>query len=63
MELETIMQFITTIGFPIAMCLLIFWRMWQESEAHREEVKTLKDTIQENTVILGQLKQLIEDKL
>ena len=61
--IEQIANFITTIGFPIAMCLLVFWRMSKESEAHREEVKTLKDTIQENTVILGQLKQLIEDKL
>ena len=63
MEFDTIMTFITTIGFPIAMCLLIFWRMGQESESHRQEVNTLQETIKENTVILGQLKQLIEDKL
>ena len=61
--LEIAMQFITTIGFPIAMCLLIFYRMKEESEAHQNEVKTLREVISENTMILAQLKQLIEDKL
>lgn len=61
--LNTITQVITTVGFPIAMCLLIFWRMNKESESHKDEIATLKDTIAENTTILAQLKQLIEDKL
>ena len=61
--IEIAMEFITRIGFPIAMCLLIFYRMREESEAHKEEVKTLREVIAENSTILAQLKQLIEDKL
>ena len=57
-----IMTAISTVGFPIAMCILIFWRMNKESEDHKQEVSTLKETIAENTTILAQLKQLLEDK-
>ena len=57
-----IMQAISNVGFPVAMCILIFWRMNTESKDHKEEVQTLKDTIAENTTILAQLKQLLEDK-
>ena len=61
--IEIAMQFITTICFPIAMCLLIFYRMKEESNAHKEEVSNLRDVISENTTILAQLKQLIEDRM
>ena len=57
-----ILSAISTVGFPIAMCILIFWRMSKESEDHKQEVATLKETIAENTTILAQLKQLLEDK-
>lgn len=62
MDVQTISTFISGVGFPIAMCLLVFWRMNKESEDHKSEVNTLKETIAENTTILAQLKQLLEDK-
>ena len=60
---EDIVQIISTVGFPIAMCLLLFWNMKQEQETHKTEVLELKDVISRNNEILASLKQLIEDKL
>lgn len=60
--INSIIQIVQSLGFPIAMCLLIFWRMNKESDSHREEVNSLKDTLSENTKVLAQLQQLIENK-
>ena len=60
---EDVVQIISTVGFPIAMCLLLFWNMKQEQETHKTEVLELKDVISRNNEILAGLKQLIEDKL
>ena len=60
---EDVVQIISTVGFPIAMCLLLFWNMKQEQDTHKQEVLELKDVISRNTEILASLKQLIEDKL
>ena len=61
--MEEITQIITNVGFPIAMCLLLFWNMKQEQENHKTEVGELKDLISKNNEVLASLKQLIEDKL
>ena len=60
---EDVVQIISTVGFPIAMCLLLFWNMKQEQDTHKQEVLELKDVISRNNEILASLKQLIEDKL
>ena len=61
--IDVVKDVILSIGFPIVMCLLVFWRMGQESDAHHEEVASLRDVIAENTKALAQLQQLIEDKI
>lgn len=43
--MENITQIISSVGFPIAMCLLLFWYMKTQLEAHREETSSLKDAI------------------
>lgn len=45
--MENITQFISSVGFPIAMCLLMFWYMQKESENHRAETDGLKEAINE----------------
>lgn len=61
--IDSIVQIVQSLGFPIAMCLLIFWRMNKESDSHKEEVNSIKDALVENTKVLSQLQQLIEDRL
>lgn len=56
MESEAIIQLIGSLGFPIAMCILIFWYLMKETEAHKEEVNMLRDVIAKNTEALIELK-------
>ena len=60
---EVIVQIISTVGFPIAACCLMFWFLNKEQETHKAEMLELKDVIAKNNEVLASLKQLIEDKL
>ena len=60
---DVIVQVVSTVGFPIAMCLIMFWFLNKEQETHKQEMNELKDVIARNNEILASLKQLIEDKL
>lgn len=61
--MEDITQVISTLGFPIAMSVALFWYMTRQMEVHKAETMELRDVIQQNNEILAGLKQLIEDKL
>lgn len=61
MDVTSFTQMISTVGFPIACCIAIFWYMNKESENHKVEVNGLKDALNANTVVLTELKQMIAD--
>lgn len=63
MQLADILTAISTVGFPIVFCVLLFWYLREETDNHKNEVSELKSVISENNTILASLKQLIEDKL
>lgn len=63
MEMSELMTAISTVGFPIVFCIMLFWYLREETKNHKEEVLDLKNVIAENNTILASLKQLIEDKL
>ena len=63
MEMADLLTAISTVGFPIVFCILLFWYLREETKNHKEEVMDLKSVIAENNTILASLKQLIEDKL
>lgn len=53
-------QIISTVGFPICCTVALFYYMEKERESHREEVNDLKEVINGNSVILAQIKTLLE---
>ena len=62
-NIDVVVQAISTIGFPIVMCLIMFWFFNKEQENHKAEMLELKDVIARNNEVLAGLKQLIEDRL
>ena len=62
-DINVIIQAISTVGFPIVMCGIMFWFLWKEQESHKGEMLSLKEVISENNKVLEGLKQLIDDKL
>lgn len=62
-DVNVLMQAVSTVGFPVVMCGIMFWFLWKEQENHKAEMLSLKEVIAENNSVLVGLKQLIEDKL
>lgn len=65
-EIETL---ITTVGFPIAMCILFAWYIYKRDEKdykkdieHKEEVDKLSEAITNNTVVMEKLLKLLSLK-
>lgn len=55
-----ITSLITQLGFPIACCCVLGWYIYHLENVHREEVESLRETIENNTKILSTLIERIE---
>lgn len=56
MDFENISSIIGTVGFPIAMCLMMFWYMKSNNDKHSEDIKGFMQNINDLSV---QLKELV----
>lgn len=54
------LNFIQQVGFPIAACVALFWKMNEQDEAHSKEVKEMTTAINNNTVVIQKLIDNIE---
>lgn len=62
MEINEVVNAISTVGFPIFATCGIGWLLYREQQAHKEETNSLKEAINSNTVVMAELKQLLEDE-
>ena len=60
MDANTIIQIISSSGFPIVMCGALFWHMVKQRQMRQEETGHLKDTVEENTKVPAGLTTLIK---
>jgi hypothetical protein len=60
MDWTTIPQLIGSLGFPIVMCVMIFTRMNEQSEQHKEETLKLTESLNNNTIAITQLTAKLE---
>lgn len=61
MDYEMITRIITTVGFPIVAAAALFWYVNKLTESHKEDINAMRSTIQDNTSILIELKELIKN--
>ena len=50
---------ISTVGFPIAICLILLWYVYKLSEMHKEETKEFTEALNKNTLALQKLSDMI----
>lgn len=55
MDMTVILQAITTVGFPIVMCLVLMWYVMKSNESHKEETRDFTDALNRNTLVLQKL--------
>lgn len=60
MDIMEFTQIVSTVGFPIAAYVAMFWYMIHQSDAHKEEMNTVKDALNANTQALVELKSYME---
>lgn len=55
MDVQTVMTLISTVGFPICVCLLCFWYIYKMTEQHKMEIEKLSEALNNNTLALQKL--------
>lgn len=60
MDLNGIVSLISNIGFPVAVCIALFFYMEKQNERHQNETDKLNETVQSNTKVLTELCTLIK---
>lgn len=60
MDVNAWSQAISSYGFPIVCCLVMFKYLEKERETHREEINSVTQALNENTRIINDLKNVIE---
>lgn len=55
MDASTINTLVSTLGFPIVMCGAMFWYMIKEKDAHKEEMNSVTEALNNNTLMLQKL--------
>ena len=61
LDINTITQFVSTLGFPIAVCLICFWYINKREEQHKDEVSELSKAINNNTIVMQKLVDRLGD--
>ena len=55
MDVNALTQIITTVGFPIAMCIALLWYIKNITEERRKETQQFTEALNKNTVVLQKL--------
>ena len=60
MDIQVIGQLIATLGFPIVACAALFWMVNKNEERHKDEIDSIRKTLEDNTSVLSSLRDLIQ---
>ena len=55
MDFNTLLQAITTVGFPIVMCVALLYEIKDMTTKDQEESKLFSDSMNKNTLVLQKL--------
>lgn len=55
MDYNVILQTVSSVGFPIVMCLMLYNQMLKTEEVHKHEIAELRKAIENNTLALNNL--------
>ena len=58
--MDAIAQIISTLGFPIAVCVYMFYSQEKERETHKNETDKLTEALNNNTLVIQSLKDAID---
>ena len=59
MDVNVILQAISTVGFPICACGALFWMVNKQDAQHKEEINALRSVLEANTQALTELRDML----
>lgn len=59
-NVQEIMTAISTVGFPIVACVIMYYINWKTQQMHKEEMTKVTEAIHNNTVALTKLVDNLE---
>lgn len=60
MEVTEIINMVSTVGFPIAMCLMLSWYVKNSNDSYREDIRSLQQSIDNNTAVMNKIIEKLE---
>lgn len=61
MDANAIVTMISTVGFPIAACVALFWQTNEMQKSHKEEMDGVKEALNNNTLVVQKLVDKLSD--
>lgn len=61
MDIAQIMQLISNYGFPVVCAIAMFVMLERERQSHKEEIDKIKESLDNNTLIIQKLSFLLEE--
>lgn len=55
MDIQPIITAISTVGFPIVICLIMVYINETQDKRHNDEINTLKSSLENNTIAITKL--------
>ena len=55
MDVSSVIQAISTVGFPIVMCLLFMYYIKYINDQHKDEIDKLSQSVNNNTLVMQKL--------
>lgn len=55
MDVNTLIQLVSSLGFPVVCCGALFWKMVKTDEQHKEEMDKVTEALNNNTIALTKL--------
>lgn len=62
MTFNDLIQAVSTVGFPIAGCIILFYELHQNNKRREEELKALREILNDNTSTLKELVEYLKEE-
>lgn len=61
--MENILNLVGNYIFPIAMCLIMFWKMERDQDRYREDLNNMRSVIEANTNVMTEIKTMLAERI
>lgn len=61
--MEQVVNLLSNYIFPVAMCMILLWKMERDQDRYRDDLNTIREIIEKNTEALVQIKTILDKEM